>query len=113
LPYPALDRPQAIALLDHAGIDKPCIFARPWIAWEFMDPEFEAANNAIYKTTQEYPHRVFGQGRVHSKYGKAAAGELLRRIEEYRLGGLKLHPDTKGHKEAAYLEEGLGSRGSH
>lgn len=41
---------------------------------------------------------MFGKDRVHCKYGKATVVELLRCIEEYRLGGLKLHPDTGGCK---------------
>lgn len=41
-PYPTIDGPEAISLMDHAAIDRLRIFTQLRINGEFTDPGFES-----------------------------------------------------------------------
>jgi predicted TIM-barrel fold metal-dependent hydrolase len=96
--YPGVVGADLVAIMDRVGIDKACVFAPYWIGGgEFVDPDFDQANRAVYEATKEFPDRLIGYGRVNPKLGRKALDELERCIQDYRFRGLKLHPDTEGY----------------
>lgn len=86
--------------LDAVGIERAVIFAPTWQGgWDgddFVDPAYEAANEAVANAVKAHPSRLIGFARVHPKFGKRAVRELIRGFEEYGFKGLKLDNEADG-----------------
>ncbi len=89
---PGVSPNQIIEILDRSGIDLTCLFAPAWEGPDFIDPEYQAANRAIYEAAKRYPERILGYARVDPNRRGRAIDEMRRGHDEYGFRGLKLHP---------------------
>lgn len=92
---PALTAEQLVALLDGAGIDRSVVLAPTWQGGsdgrDFVDPNYERANEAIAQGLRRYPRRLIGFARVNPKFGAQAVRELDRCLDDYGFRGLHLN----------------------
>lgn len=88
---------QLVGLMDEAGIDRAVTFAPAWCGGDdFFDPEYQQANDAVFRGVREYPERLIGFARVNPRYGAQAARELDRCFRDHEAKGLALDPEADG-----------------
>lgn len=90
--YAAETTEQLLSVLERASIAGAVIFAPRWEGGDFIDPEYQLANDAVIAAVHAAPSRLFGLCRVNPNYGPRAHAELERGL---RAGfrGLYLDPE--------------------
>jgi predicted TIM-barrel fold metal-dependent hydrolase len=86
---------ELVAQLDQARIDRAVVFAPSWQGGadgvDFIDPNYERANQAVAEGVRRHPERLVGFARVNPKFGSQAVRELERCFSEYGFRGLHLN----------------------
>jgi len=88
-----------VEMLDRLGIEKAVIMPLndPWI----MSMEFtvEAVHKNLYEMKQRYPGKFYAFADIDTRNDPATSVQEVRRaVEEYRLDGIKIHPNNNGAK---------------
>ena len=91
------DLHQYSAMMDNLGIEKAVIMPLndPWL----MSMEFtvDAVHKNLYEMKQQYPGRFFAFADIDTRNDPAISVQAIRRaVEEYRLDGIKVHPNNNG-----------------
>ena len=86
-----------VEMLDRLGIEKAVIMPLndPWI----MSMEFtvEAVHKNLYEMKQWYPGKFYAFADIDTRNDSATSVQEVRRaVEEYRLDGIKIHPNNNG-----------------
>lgn len=84
---------QLLGLLDRSGIRRAVVFAPRWHGGDFIDPEYQVANEAIREAVAASQGRMVGFCRVNPCYGKRAQAALERGVREQGFRGLYLDPE--------------------
>lgn len=84
---------QLIAVLDQAKIDRAVVFPAHAYGPVDYDPTYERANARVADVVARHPDRLIGFARVTPPYRDRAVREFRRCIADYKVKGLKLHPD--------------------
>ena len=90
---------QYATMMDNLGIEKAVIMPLndPWL----MSMEFtvDAVHKNLYEMKQQYPGRFFAFADIDTRNDPAISVQAIRRaVEEYRLDGIKIHPNNNGVK---------------
>lgn len=85
------------AMMDNLGIEKAVIMPLndPWL----MSMEFtvDAVHKNLYEMKQQYPGRFYAFADIDTRNDPAISVQSIRRaVEEYRLDGIKIHPNNNG-----------------
>ena len=88
---------QYATMMDNLGIEKAVIMPLndPWL----MSMEFtvDAVHKNLYEMKQQYPGRFFAFADIDTRNDPAISVQAIRRaVEEYRLDGIKIHPNNNG-----------------
>ena len=88
---------QYAAMMDSLGIEKAVIMPLndPWL----MSMEFtiDAVHRNLYEMKQQYPGRFYAFADIDTRNDPAISVQAIRRaVEEYRLDGIKIHPNNNG-----------------
>jgi len=91
------DLHQYAAMMDNLGIEKAVIMPLndPWL----MSMEFtvDAVHKNLYEMKQQYPGRFYAFADIDTRNDPAISVQAIRRaVEEYRLDGIKIHPNNNG-----------------
>ena len=91
------DLHQYAAMMDNLGIEKAVIMPLndPWL----MSMEFtvDAVHRNLYDMKQQYPGRFYAFADIDTRNDPAISVQAIRRaVEEYRLDGIKIHPNNNG-----------------
>ena len=91
------DLHQYSAMMDNLGIEKAVIMPLndPWL----MSMEFtvDAVHKNLYEMKQQYPGRIYAFADIDTRNDPAISVQAIRRaVEEYRLDGIKIHPNNNG-----------------
>ena len=101
------DLHQYSAMMDNLGIEKAVIMPLndPWL----MSMEFtvDAVHKNLYEMKQQYPGRFYAFADIDTRNDSAISVQAIRRaVEEYRLDGIKIHPNNNGAKlDSDYYNE--------
>ena len=84
-------------MMDRLGIEKAVIVPLndPWL----MSMEFtiEAVHKNLYEMKQRYPGKFYAFADIDTRNDPATSVQEVRRaVEEYRLDGIKIHPNNNG-----------------
>jgi len=88
-----------VEMMDRLGIEKAAIMPLndPWL----MSMEFtvEAVHKNLYEMKQRYPGKFYAFADIDTRNDPATSVQEVRRaVEEYRLDGIKIHPNNNGAK---------------
>lgn len=91
------DLHQYTAMMCSLGIEKAVIMPLndPWL----MSMEFtvDAVHKNLYEMKQQYPGRFYAFADIDTRNDSAISAQAIRRaVEEYRLDGIKIHPNNNG-----------------
>ena len=91
------DLHQYTAMMCSLGIEKAVIMPLndPWL----MSMEFtvDAVHKNLYEMKQQYPGRFYAFADIDTRNDSAISVQAIRRaVEEYRLDGIKIHPNNNG-----------------
>lgn len=86
-----------VEMMDHLGIEKAVIMPLndPWL----MSMEFtvEAVHKNLCEMKQRYPGKFYAFADIDTRNDPATSVQEVRRaVEEYRLDGIKIHPNNNG-----------------
>ena len=86
-----------VEMMDRLGIEKAAIMPLndPWL----MSMEFtvEAVHKNLYEMKQRYPGKFYAFADIDTRNDSATSVQEVRRaVEEYRLDGIKIHPNNNG-----------------
>jgi predicted TIM-barrel fold metal-dependent hydrolase len=89
-----------VAEMDRVGVDRALVHAPRWLggtaAKDFVDPNYEAANEAIAEGIRKHPDRLIGIARVNPKCGSLAVAELDKCLTRRGFKGLYLDNAGEG-----------------